>query len=156
MTMARTPVSIIFTGLIRDKAMFLRSLDAFRGVEEVHEIILSTWDKEARDCLEFLSKIERQFDLTVSAVPEPQSWSGNMLSQMVALQMGLRRVPEGNRVLKTRTDVFVEPDALGHILAQDPGLDFPKNFARGIHNYVTTPNPRILEKLSSSNRGGGS
>ena len=133
--MARAPVSIIFTGLVRDKAMFLRSLDAFRAIEDVHEIILSTWDKEASNNLDFLTETRRQYDLTVSAVPEPQSWSGNMLSQMVALQMGLRRVPEGNRVLKTRTDVFVEPDAFAHVLAQDPGLEFPENFARADHVF---------------------
>ena len=131
MTMARAPVSIIFTGLVRDKAMFLRSLDAFRAIEDVHEIILSTWDKEASNNLDFLTETRRQYDLTVSAVPEPQSWSGNMLSQMVALQMGLRRVPEGNRVLKTRTDVFVEPDALGLGRSEEsPGVKNSTNMSK--------------------------
>ncbi|MBT3883741.1 MAG: hypothetical protein HOF70_03090, partial [Rhodospirillaceae bacterium] len=69
------------------------------------------------------------------AVPEPQSWSGNMLSQMMSLQVGLRRVPEGNRVLKTRTDVFIEPDAFAHVLAQDCSLKFPENFARAAHIF---------------------
>jgi hypothetical protein len=133
--MFNQPVSIVFTGLLRDKDMFLRSLDAFRGNGEVQEIILSTWNKEAADNLEFLTKISKQYDLTLAAVPEPQSWSGNMLSQMMALQIGLRQVPEGNRVLKTRTDVFIEPDAFGHVLAQDGALDFPENFARVRHIF---------------------
>ena len=92
--MPDAPVSIIFTGLLRDKDMFLRSLDGFRSLPGVQEIILSTWEKEAEDNLEFLTKIVGQYDLTLAAVPEPQSWSGNMLSQMMSLQIGLRRVPD--------------------------------------------------------------
>jgi hypothetical protein len=133
--MPDAPVSIIFTGLLRDKDMFLRSLDGFRSLPGVQEIILSTWEKEAEDNLEFLTKIGGQYDLTLAAVPEPQSWSGNMLSQMMSLQIGLRRVPEGNRVLKTRTDVFIEPEAFTHVLGQDAGLKFPENFARAGHIF---------------------
>ena len=133
--MPDVPVSIIFTGLLRDKDMFLRSLDGLRSLAGVQKIILSTWEKEAEDNLKFLTKIGGQYDLTLAAVPEPQSWSGNMLSQMMALQIGLRRVPEGNRVLKTRTDVFIEPDAFTYVLAQDAGLNFPENYARACHIF---------------------
>lgn len=58
-----------------------------------------------------------------------------MLSQMMSLQVGLRRVPEGNRVLKTRTDVFIEPGAFAHVLAQDRSLALPENFARATHIF---------------------
>ncbi|MAF49208.1 MAG: WavE lipopolysaccharide synthesis family protein [Rhodospirillales bacterium] len=133
--MPNTPVSIIFSGLLRDKDLFLRSLDAFRGMSGVEEIVLSTWDKEAQENLEFLTKLGSQYDLILAAVPEPQSWSGNMLSQMMSLQVGLRRVPEGHRVLKTRTDVFIEPDAFAHVTGQDGKLRFPQNFARARHIF---------------------
>ncbi len=135
MNMADAPVSIIFTGLVRDKDMFLASLEAFRGIPGVEQIILSTWQKEAEENLEFLGEIGRLYDLTLAAVPRPQSWSGNMLSQMMSLQMGLRRVPEGNRALKTRTDVFIEPSAFTHVLAEDYSLEFPCNFARARHIF---------------------
>jgi len=123
------PVSVIFTGKLGDKDIFYRSLSELRGLDCVSQIVFSTWEAEAKESFDFLSKMGSQFDLVVTAAPEPQGWSGNMLSQMISLALGLRQVPEGNRVLKTRPDVFIEPAALTYVISKDGMLNLPDNFA---------------------------
>ena len=121
-------VSIVFTGLITDPDLFARSLDQFTSIKQVNEIILATWDKEASEKKSILSEYAHRYGLIVVAVPEPVEWSGNLLSQMLSLYIGLRQSNKNNYVLKTRTDVFIEKEPLTNVFEKDLSLDLPTNY----------------------------
>ena len=123
-------VSVVVTGLLRDPEFFSRSLDQFTSMRQIEEIILSTWEKEASDQSSLLSEYAHRHGLIVAAVPEPAEWSGHLLSQMVSLYVGLGRIKKENYVLKTRTDVFIEPDALANAFTKDLTLNLPENFQK--------------------------
>jgi len=121
-------VSVIVTGLVRDPDLFARSLDRLTALKHVDEIILATWETEAEEKSTLLSEFSHRYGLIVAAVPEPVQWSGNLLSQMVSLYVGLGRTKKDNYVLKTRTDVYIEPDALAHVFSKDLTITVPQNF----------------------------
>jgi len=125
-----TDVSVVVTGLVRDEDLFSRSLDSLTGIREVKEVILATWEEEAADNAATLAGLAHRFDLNVLAVPEPPQWSGNLLSQMLALYVGTNHAACRN-ILKTRTDVFIEPDALKHVFAKDRAISLPENMTAG-------------------------
>lgn len=125
-----TSVSVIVTGLVGDPDLFARSLDRFTALKQVDEIILATWEKEAEEKSLLLSEYTHRYGLIVAAVPEPAQWSGNLLSQMVSLYVGLGRAKRGNYVLKTRPDVYIEPDALINAFTNDLTISVPLNFER--------------------------
>lgn len=121
-------VSVVVTGLVRDAELFSRSLDSLTGLQGIDEIILATWTSEAEQNAPILSELAHRFGLKVAAVPEPPQWSGNLLSQMVALYVGVNRA-RNDYILKTRTDVFIEPAALKHVLAKDLTVTLPANLS---------------------------
>lgn len=127
---ADTDVSVVVTGLVRDVDLFTRSLDCLTGIKQIKEIILATWEKEAAENAATLATLAHRFDLKVVAVPEPPQWSGNLLSQMLSLYVGANHAACGN-ILKTRTDVFIEPDALKYIFAKDRAISLPGNMTAG-------------------------
>ena len=121
-------VSVITTGLVRDPTLFSRSLDRFTALEHVDEIILATWETEAKENAALLAEYSHRYGLIVAAVPEPAQWTGNLLSQMVSLYVGLGHAKKDNYVLKTRTDVYIELDALAHVFSKDLTITVPQNF----------------------------
>ena len=127
MTNAKT-VSVVVTGLIQDPEVFSKSLESFENLAEVENIVFSTWDTEARENATLLAELRYKYDLNVVAVTEPDKWNGNLLSQMKSLYVGLKHVPVDSYVLKTRTDVYIEPDALRHVFRKDLTLTPPDNF----------------------------
>ena len=94
-------ISVVITGLIRSPELFSRSLDSLRGLARVGDIVLSTWDTEAQENATILAEFQHKQGLKIIAVPEPDKWSGNLLSQMKSLYVGLNQVPAGSYVLKT-------------------------------------------------------
>jgi len=128
-------VSVVVTGLVRDPALFSKSLDSLRSLSEVGDIVLSTWDTEAQKNATLLAEYQHKYDLGVVAVPEPDKWSGNLLSQMKSLYVGLNQVQPSTHVLKTRTDVFIEPEALCHVFEKDLSLTPSQNFASVRHPF---------------------
>jgi hypothetical protein len=100
-------VSVVVTGLVRDPELFSRSLDSLRSLAGVGDIILSTWDTEARKNASLLAEFQHKHDLKIIAVPEPDKWSGNLLSQMKSLYAGLN--PERTFTLSPRRfDMFLQ------------------------------------------------
>jgi len=128
-------VSVIVTGLVRDPVLFTRTLESLTSMAEVQQIILSTWDTEASENVTLLAEFQHRYGLKVVAVPEPDKWSGNLLSQMKSLYVGLNQVDTDSYVLKTRTDVFIEPDALRHQFDNDLSLSPPANFGSVRHPF---------------------
>ncbi|MEE2746653.1 MAG: hypothetical protein VX617_07205 [Pseudomonadota bacterium] len=125
----RKSVSVIVTGLISDPVIFSKSLINFSSISQITEIWLVTWETEAEKNSIILSQWAHHYNLKVAAIPEPDKWSGNLLSQMVALYIGLGRTNTNNYVLKTRTDVYLEPEALLYVFNKDLSIDLPNNFA---------------------------
>ena len=128
-------VSVVVTGLVRDPELFSRSLDNLRSLPGVGDIILSTWDTEAQENGSVLAEYQHKHDLKIIAVPEPDKWSGNLLSQMKSLYAGLNQASAGSYVLKTRTDVYIEPEALRHVFAKDLTLTPAQNFNQVRHPF---------------------
>ncbi|MEE2746302.1 MAG: hypothetical protein VX617_05415 [Pseudomonadota bacterium] len=122
-------VSVIVTGLLRNPDIFIKSLDEFKNLEQIDEIIFVTWKSEAAKHSSLLSNCSDRFDLMVAAVPEPQEWSGNLLGQMLALYVGLGRAKKDNYILKTRTDVYLESNALRFACQKDLSIALPSNFS---------------------------
>ncbi len=122
-------LSVVVTGQVRDPDVFVRSLEAFKDNPAVGRVVLATWEDEAEAHAQFLNKMTYDYDLSVVTATEPPQWSGNLLSQMVALYMGLGSVDADGYVLRTRTDVFIEPARLDHALSQDLSLSPPEGFA---------------------------
>ena len=128
-------ISVVVTGLVRNKELFSRSLDSLRGLAGVGDIVLSTWDTEAQENATILAEFQHKQGLKIIAVPEPDKWSGNLLSQMKSLYVGLNQVPADSYVLKTRTDVYIEPEALRHAFEKDLALTPAQNFSQVRHPF---------------------
>ena len=128
-------VFVVVTGLVRDPQLFSRSLSSLRSLSAVSEIILSTWDTEVQENASILSEFQHKHGITIIANPEPDKWNGNLLSQMKSLYAGLNHVPEGSYVLKTRTDVCIEPDALRYVFEKDLTLKPSQNFSQIRHPF---------------------
>jgi hypothetical protein len=128
--MNERPLSVIITGLVRDRDRLLRALDAFRSVPQVKQIVLASSDAGKSEESAFLAKLAQQAGVVVVQVPETPNWSGNMLAQMAALHVGLIQVPAGNLVLKSRSDLYLEPRAVRHVLNADRRLSLPANMTR--------------------------
>ena len=64
-------ISVVVTGLVRNKELFSRSLDSLRGLAGVGDIVLSTWDTEAQENVSLLAEFQHKHDLNIIAVPEP-------------------------------------------------------------------------------------
>ncbi len=121
-------ISVIVTGQVRDEEIFVRSLAAFKSMAAVERVVLATWRTEADAHAQFLNRMTYEYGLGVVTATEPPQWSGNLLSQMVALYMGLGAVDPAHRVLKTRTDVFIEPAAIESMTSRDLAIRPPANF----------------------------
>ena len=128
-------ISVVVTGKLWETDRFVRSLDQMRSDDRVQEIIFSTWEDEAATHQVMLNKFSQQYDLKIAAVPEPAKWSGNLLAQMVALYVGLGQVPDSHYVLKTRTDVFIKPDALDHVFRIDRSVQAPTIFQNSPRSF---------------------
>jgi hypothetical protein len=128
--MSERALSVVITGLLRDRDRFLRTVDAFKSIPAVAQIVLASSESGKPEERTFLSKLVQQSGIVVVQVPETPGWSGNMLAQMAALHVGLLQVPYGNLVLKTRSDLYLDPEAVRHVLAADRRLALSPNMTR--------------------------
>ncbi len=125
-------IVVLFTGLLRKKNMFLRSLSAFRQhADSFVKILFSTWESERPKLKDLESLID---EVVYSPVPPKNKYgkyghyeSGApcetyIWNQMYNYEVGVKRIREmcGEAkdifVLKTRTDVYVDPQfILDHV-----------------------------------------
>ena len=121
-------VDILFTGLIRNQEMFkqtLIDLDALRKDKLINQIFLSTWFGEVEKypaIQELLNK--HNVKIIKSEEPKPRGTlrSSTIWCQMKALEAGLNPIDAGRFVLKTRTDVYINPEFLRKLFTEKEGL----------------------------------
>ena len=97
-------MNVIFCGLLRDPKRFERSLVDMRQLQKegvVGEIIWSTWEGRGEE-IPGVRVIE-------SEVPPVNI--GHIWHQMKSLDVGLQN-SSSDIILKTRTDVYIDPDFL--------------------------------------------
>ncbi|MDD5192072.1 MAG: hypothetical protein PHH54_05660 [Candidatus Nanoarchaeia archaeon] len=105
-------IDILFCGLLRAPNLFKKSIsDLIKLKKEgvVDKIIISTWIGEFQkdpDTLDFLKKNK----IILIENEEPEETGGTyVMHQMKSLDEGLKHVGENHFVLKTRTDVYINP-----------------------------------------------
>ncbi len=124
----KKPADILFTGLIRTPEMFKQTvadLEDLRKEGLVNQILLSTWFGEVEkypDIQEFLNK--HNVKVIRSEEPKPRGTlrSSTIWCQMKALEAGLSHVEKDKFVLKTRTDVYMNPEFLRKLFKEKENL----------------------------------
>jgi len=108
-------VDVLFTGLIRKNEVFKKSikdLTLMRKKGVVDKIILSTWDYEVENNPEMVKFLEKNKVLVIGS-KEPKYFSfGTIGQQMKAMETGLKKISSNKFVLKTRTDIYINPNFL--------------------------------------------
>ena len=105
-------VNIVLTGLIRKPEIIKRSINDFIKLRKkglVKEIILSTWDYEIEKNKEIVSFLEKNKVEVIGNKEPKERGFGNINCQMKALESGLARVDKNSFILKTRTDIYIDP-----------------------------------------------
>lgn len=125
--MQEKKVAVLFTGLIRDAALFERSVAEFAAQPCVTQIIFSTWHKDALDNSEFLQGLMQRYPLTVVTATDPKLVYDqyNGFRQSVTLRRGLEAVGEASHVLRTRTDTHIDPAVVQHLANKDSRITDP-------------------------------
>lgn len=112
--------AIVFTGLPRMPDRFKRSVTEMIDLRRkglIDRIVFATWQgrlNSTDDVRDFLE------EAGVEIIERPEAAEGgqaNIWHQMRALEFGLEALPEDARVLKTRSDVHIEPEFLAKLLA---------------------------------------
>lgn len=124
----KKPVDILFTGLIRTPEMFKQTvadLEDLRKEGLVNQILLSTWLGEVEKyptIQEFLNK--HSVKIIRSEEPKPRGTlrSPTIWCQMKALEAGLNNIEKDKFVLKTRTDVHINPEFLKKLFTEKEKL----------------------------------
>lgn len=132
-------VDALFCGLLRKEEMFRKSildLNSLRKKGIVDKIIFSTWKGEMAKnpgMIEFL----KQNDVKVIESEEPKiAGHGHIWCQMKSLEEGLKEIEPDKFVLKSRTDVYINPEFLYKIFTQkEKMLKIKKSLPKGDKFY---------------------
>lgn len=128
------PVSVVFTGQLREKELFEKNLDALSALPCVRELILSTWHRDAFENAAYLEQLERKYGLKVVTATDPALPFDrfNGFRQSVSLRRGLEAVSKAEYVFKTRTDCYIDGAALAYLAQKDMAITDPQALAMGI------------------------
>ncbi len=111
-------IDILFTGLIRKPEMFKKSILEMIGLREkglINEIKFSTWLGEVQKYPDIYSFFKKNKIKIIESEEPKIRGSGNIWCQMKSLEAGLNKVDPGRFVLKTRSDVYVNPEFIKKI-----------------------------------------
>jgi hypothetical protein len=121
----KNPVDILFLGLVREKEMFKKSIMDFKEMQKqglVNKILFSTWDYEPKKHPEIF-KFLKDNKVKVLANKEPEDRGiGNIWCQMKSLEVGLNNIDKDRFVLKTRSDVYIQPQFLKKLFTKKESL----------------------------------
>ncbi len=124
----RKPVNVLFTGLIREPELFKQSIIDLIGLRKeglVDKIYLSTWIGEVEKypkIHKFLTKNKVKIIRSTEPNPRGTLRSPTIWCQMKALEAGLSHVEKDKFVLKTRTDVYIDPRFLRKLFKEKENL----------------------------------
>ncbi|KQV89859.1 hypothetical protein ASD15_24450 [Massilia sp. Root351] len=128
------PVSVVFTGQLREKELFEKNLGTLSALPCVQELILSTWHRDALENAAYLKQLEQKYGLKVVTATDPALPFDrfNGFRQSVSLRRGLEAVGKADYVFKTRTDCYIDGAALAYLAQKDMAITDPQALAMGI------------------------
>jgi hypothetical protein len=115
------PVDVVFCGLVREMDSFKKTLNDLQLLRKkglVDKIIVSTWIGEIQKTPELSSFLKNKKVLLVESEEPADRGDGNVWCQMKSLQEGLNKISPNKFVLKTRTDVYINPDFLEKLFSE--------------------------------------
>ena len=115
------PVDVVFCGLIRELDSFKKTIEDLTSLRKkwlVAKIILSTWKGEVQKTPDLSSFLKSKKVLVVESEEPIDRGDGNVWCQMKSLEAGLNKVSKDKFVLKTRTDVYIEPKFLEKLFSE--------------------------------------
>jgi hypothetical protein len=126
-----TGVTVVIVGLVRDEAMFDRSLAGYARLVAaglVERIVVSTWTEELEE-RPGLVALCRKYGCQVVASPDPgirlvPGLTSSLAPQSIGLRQALGCIPDDGMVLKTRPDLVFDQDFLGRLLIRAQGPEF--------------------------------
>jgi hypothetical protein len=123
---------IVFTGLVRSEEECNRKLDTvaqWLADGLLHGLVFSTWLGEFDAYPELRARLLGMGATIVESAPPPIKTVGHALHQMQTLHMGLRAVPAGAYVMKSRVDMNVLVAQQERLLRRGPvPLDLPEGW----------------------------
>lgn len=112
--------AVVFTGLPRMPGRFRRSISEMDELADqglVDRILFVTWKGRLENNSELRHFLVNKGVEIVEAEESPIGGHGNIWHQMKALDIGLRMIPSGLNVLKTRSDVYIEKKFLRRLFS---------------------------------------
>ncbi len=116
---------VVIAGLIRDEAIFAGQLDALVSWREkglVEGIVYSTWIGELGKYPNIAGFLTSHDILAVEIAEPTLQLEGHILHQMTSLHYGLRLVPDGTYVFRSRPDMRVTQE-MEDFLKNEPSLE---------------------------------
>lgn len=137
--MKKSKCDIIFCGLIRRTDLLEKSIKDFNKLRKkglIDKIILSTWVDEAEKNPEIISFLKKN-KVIILAKPQPADPGvGNIWCQMKSFETGLSKSKKNNFVLRTRTDVYINPEFLEYVFKNKESLlKITYNLPRNIFKF---------------------
>lgn len=127
-------VNILFCGLIRAHDLFKKSISDMTQLRDnglIENIYLSTWIGEIDKAPE-IKELLKKSKVKIIESEEPEvGGEGNIWKQMKALDEGLKKIDKNSFILKTRSDVYINPDFLRKIFSQQGLFKITKNLPNG-------------------------
>lgn len=106
-------IDILFCGLIREHETFKKSIEDFVLMKKegiAGEIFLSTWIGELQKNPEISDFLKKNNVRIIESEEPKEAGYGSVWCQMKALEAGLNKIKSGRFVLRTRSDVYINPD----------------------------------------------
>ena len=119
------PTHVIFTGLVRNLDLFIKSLEDFsklRSENMIGDIIFSTWVGEI-DKYDGLRNTLEKYDCHLVESEPPAKSIGFIWHQMKSLYLGLEQVEDNLYCLKTRPDLYIKPEFIRKLIGNTDDLN---------------------------------
>lgn len=110
--------NIIFTGLVRNPDLFVRSIKdliKLRREKIINKIIFSTWLGEL-DKYDGIRDMLNNYDCHIIESEQPPKSSGHVWHQMKALYSAMEFINEDSYCLKTRADLYINPEFIKKLI----------------------------------------
>lgn len=140
--MQEKKVTVLFTGQLRDKALFERSLAELSAQPCVTDMVFSTWVDTALEHSEYLKSLTARYRLRIVTAVDPRLACDrfNGFRQSMTLRRGLEAATGTGHVFKTRTDCHIDADAVTFLARKDSRITDPQ----GIHLRVFREKVSVL------------
>lgn len=118
-------VDVLFLGLVRKPDTFKKSVNDFLKLREqglVNQIIFSTWDYEVEKNPEMIDFLKKNDVKIIASVEPKERGVGNIWCQMISLEKALDKVDDDRFVMKTRSDVYINPRFLRKLFSEKEKL----------------------------------